>query len=355
MQHITEERFGIKAASSGLRRRNDGEPAEPESPWSDLIGDSAAMRNVARQIEKIARSDAPILIQGETGSGKELAARAILRQSARRAGPLIAVNCGALPDGLIETELFGHSQGAFTDAKHAHLGAIAQAQGGALFLDEIDTLSPKGQVSLLRFLQDCRYRPVGSCRELVADLRVIAATNQPLHQLIEDGRFRRDLLYRLNIFDLAIPPLRNREGDVEILALHFIGRFCRLYDMPVKRLHPVALESLRRYRWPGNVRELENWIHRELLLTDGTEICSRIDQAVWLDAGNDRDTLETPLQDFRTAKARAIAEFEAAYVARTLSVAGGNVSLAARIAGKERRWFGKLLKKHGIDKARYQA
>ena len=159
------------------------------------------MRAVTQQIEKMARSDAPILIQGETGSGKELAARAILRRSARRAGPLVAVNCGAIPDGLIETELFGHSQGAFTDAKQARAGAIAQAQGGVLFLDEIDTLSPKGQVTLLRFLQDFRYRPVGNCKEIVADLRVIAASNQPLQGLVEDGRFRRDLLYRVNIFD----------------------------------------------------------------------------------------------------------------------------------------------------------
>ncbi len=360
-ERINEKRFGnlMEAASSGVRRRSYGELRDrSEVTWLELVGDSAAMRAVTQQIEKIARSDAPILIQGETGSGKELAARAILRRSARRAGPMVAVNCGAIPDGLIETELFGHSQGAFTDAKQARPGAIAQAQGGALFLDEIDTLSPKGQVTLLRFLQDFRYRPVGSSKEIVSDLRVMAASNQPLQRLVEDGRFRRDLLYRVNIFDLSIPPLRCREGDIEVLAQFFIGRFSRLYDIPPKRLHPAALESLRRYAWPGNVRELENWIHRELLLTEGEEIGSRIDQVdntAWFDAKDDRDSLEPTLEDFRSAKARALAEFESAYVGRVLAAAGGNVTLAARIAGKERRSFGKLLKKHGIDKAQYHS
>jgi DNA-binding NtrC family response regulator len=318
----------------------------------ELIGDSLAMRAVSRQIEKMSRSDAPILIQGETGSGKELAARAILRRSARRTGPLVAMNCGAIPDGLIETELFGHSQGAFTDAKHARRGAIAQAEGGALFLDELDTLSPKGQVTLLRFLQDFRYRPVGSCTEQVADVRVIAASNQPLQRLVEDGRFRRDLLYRVNVFDLSIPPLRSRDGDVEILAHHFIVWYSRLYAIPPKRLHPDTVESLRRYSWPGNVRELENWIHRALLLTEDDVIRSDVDQS-WCDATCDTDARQEPLQDFRAAKARALAEFEDAYVTRVLAEAGGNVTVAARIAGKERRSFGKLLKKLGIDKTRY--
>jgi two-component system, NtrC family, response regulator GlrR len=348
----TDTRIGqLVEVQPALRRPAGGS----ETTLLELVGDSPPMRAVARQIEKIARSDAPILIQGETGSGKELAARAILRGSARRAGPLVAVNCGAIPDGLIETELFGHSQGAFTDAKHARAGAIALAQGGALFLDEIDTLSPKGQVTLLRFLQDFRYRAVGSCKEIVADLRVIAASNQPLQRLVEDGRFRRDLLYRVNIFELSIPPLRNRESDIEVLAQHFIVRFSRHYDIPVKTLHPGTLESFRHYAWPGNVRELENWIHRELLLTEGDEICSRIDQPVWLDAAADRDTLEPTLADYRTAKARALADFESTYVTRALAEAGGNVTMAARIAGKERRSFGKLLKKHGIARALYHA
>jgi DNA-binding NtrC family response regulator len=353
---MTEKRCTtfIEAGPAGLCRPPGSAQIGPRSEfaWLEFVGESSAMRGVTRQIEKIARSDAPILIQGETGSGKELAARAILRRSGRHGGPFVALNCGAIPEGLIETELFGHSQGAFTDAKQARPGAIAQADGGALFLDEIDTLSPKGQVTLLRFLQDFRYRPVGAAREIAANVRVIAASNQPLHQLVEDGRFRRDLLYRVNIFDLSIPPLRSREGDVEILAHHFLGRFSRRYDIPVKRLHPDTVESLRRYSWPGNVRELENWIHRELLLTEGEEIRSRIDQPPYVGIGCDRDPLAADLEDFRTAKERALAEFESSYAARVLAEAGGNVTIAARIAGKERRSFGRLLKKYGIDKAR---
>ncbi len=346
----------MDAAPAGWRPRSHGERLDAGAEFDplELIGDSSAMRAVSRQIEKIARSDAPILIQGETGSGKELAARAILRRSARRTGPLVAMNCGAIPDGLIETELFGHSQGAFTDAKHARPGAIAQAEGGALFLDEIDTLSPKGQVTLLRFLQDFRYRPVGSCKEQVADLRVIAASNQPLQRLVEEGRFRRDLLYRVNVFDLSLPPLRSRDGDVETLAHHFIAWYSRLYGIAPKRLHPETLESLRRYAWPGNVRELENWIHRELLLTEDDEIHTHVDRA-WYDARGDTGAQQEPLADFRAAKARAMAEFEGAYVARVLAEAGGNVTIAARIAGKERRSFGKLLKKLGIDRSRYHS
>jgi DNA-binding NtrC family response regulator len=343
----------VEGGPVGLFRRAATEQVGPASgfAWLELVGDSPAMQSVTRQIEKIARSDAPILIQGETGSGKELAARAILRRSMRHGGPFVAVNCGAIPEGLIETELFGHSQGAFTDAKRAHEGAIAQADRGALFLDEIDTLSPKGQVTLLRFLQDFRYRPVGGSREVAANVRVIAASNQPLHRLVEDGHFRRDLLYRVNIFELSVPPLRSRDGDVDVLAQHFLVRFSRQYDIPVKRLHPDTVESLRRYSWPGNVRELENWIHRELLLTEDEEIRSRIDQTSCVGAGCDRDPL-ADLEDFRTAKERALAEFESTYAARVLAEAGGNVTIAARIAGKERRSFGRLLKKYGIDKAR---
>ena len=236
------------------------------------IGTSEGVRAVMRQIEKIARSDAPVLIQGETGSGKELAARAIWAGSARSAGPFVPVNCGAIPDGLIETELFGHGAGAFTDAKQARDGVIAQAQHGTLFLDEINTLSPRAQVTLLRFLQDLRYRPVGTSAERDADVRVIAASNQPLQDMVDAGHFRRDLLYRLNILELTIPPLRSRQDDIELLVDYFLDRFCRKYGLPPKRLHPEASEWLRTYQWPGNVRELENWIHREVLLAEGDEI-----------------------------------------------------------------------------------
>jgi two-component system, NtrC family, response regulator GlrR len=305
---------------------------------------------VVRQIQKIAKSDAGVLIQGETGSGKELAARAIHRWSPRNAGPFVALNCGAVPDGLIETELFGHGKGAFTDAREARPGIIAQAHRGTLFLDETDTLSPKAQVTLLRFLQDLRYRPVGTEREIAGDVRVIAASNQNLQALVDEGRFRRDLIYRLNVFELWIPPLRGRPVDVEPLANHFVRHYCAKYGIDAKRLPPDTLDWLRRQEWPGNVRELENWIHRQLLLAEGEEIRNGID----LTPAPPTGAMHT-FSDLRTAKARALAEFETAYVADALARTRGNVTAAARLAGKERRAFGKLLKKYGIDKSRYQS
>jgi two-component system, NtrC family, response regulator GlrR len=313
-----------------------------------IVGESVGVQQVLRQIEKIAGSDAGVLIQGETGSGKELVARAIHASSARRAGPFVAVNCGAVPDGLVETELFGHGKGAFTDAKQARPGVIAEAQGGTLFLDETDALSPKAQTTLLRFLQDFKYRPVGTTIEIHADVRIIAAGNQDLLGLVETGQFRRDLLYRLNIFELWIPPLRSRPEDIELLANHFIRLFSDKYGIGIKRLHPATREWLRHSQWPGNVRELENWIHREFLLAEGDEIRHGRDPA----SGLSRDE-HGPL-DLRTAKARALAAFEMTYVADVLAEARGNVTLAARLAGKERRAFGKLMKKYGIDRRRHE-
>jgi DNA-binding NtrC family response regulator len=323
--------------------------ATPRSPG--MIGDSAEIGAIVRQIERIAKSDAGILIQGETGSGKELAARAIHSRSARRDGPFVAVNCGAVPDGLIETELFGHAKGAFTDAREARPGVIAQAQRGTLFLDETDTLSPKAQVTLLRFLQDLRYRPVGTGREIASDVRVIAASNQNLRALADEGRFRQDLLYRLNILELWIPPLRGRPEDIELLANHFVQLYSAKYGIAAKRLHPDTVEWLRRHDWPGNVRELENWIHRELLLAEGEEIRNVVGSPPRLPGETGRQAAP----DLRTAKALALAEFEAAYLADALARAHGNVTAAARLAGTERRAFGKLLKKYGIDKTRYQS
>jgi DNA-binding NtrC family response regulator len=326
---------------------------EGSSGRAVLIGSSPAIRTVVAQIVKIARSDAPVLIQGETGSGKELAARAIKQESARRTGAFVAVNCGALPEGLIETELFGHAQGAFTDARQARDGVIAAAQGGTLFLDEIDTLSPRAQVMLLRYLQDHRYRPVGVSHEVTSDARIIAASNQPLDRLVEEGRFRRDLLYRLNILELTVPPLRARADDIEMLARHFIEAFSAKYAVPPKRLHPDTVAWLRQHSWPGNVRELENWIHRELLLAEGDEIRYRDDGQPAAAVPADPFAAGDTLADYRTAKARVIDRFEHAYLHRVLTATRGNVTAAARIAGKERRALGKLLKKHRIDRAIY--
>jgi DNA-binding NtrC family response regulator len=341
------EDFGVSDRRADGRRRGRLPVGIPQ-----VIGASQGFCALMRDIEKMARSDAPVLIQGETGTGKELAARAIWCRSARDTGPFIPVNCGALPDGLVETELFGHGPGAFTDARHARDGVIAQAHGGLLFLDEINTLSPRAQITLLRFLQDSRYRPVGTATDRVADVRIIAASNQPLVEMVEEGRFRQDLLYRLNILELTIPPLRSRRDDIALLVDHFLRLYSAKYGLAPKRLDATAWEWVREHPWPGNVRELENWIHREVLLADGDEINGRGRPLV---SGSDDPRRGAGPPEYRAAKARALAAFECAYLSDVLAASRGNVTIAARMAGKERRSFGRLLKKHGIDRLRFRA
>ncbi|HEU0204651.1 MAG TPA: sigma-54 dependent transcriptional regulator [Burkholderiaceae bacterium] len=312
-----------------------------------IVGCSPAHARMIVRLERIAARQAPALIEGETGSGKELAARAIHYAGPRRAGPFVPVNCGAIPDALVESELFGHERGAFTDARRARRGLVAEASGGTLFLDEVDALTPRAQVTLLRFLQDQRFRPVGTTRELTTDVLVIAAANRPLAQLVARNEFRSDLMYRLKVLHLVLPPLRERAGDAELLAEHFIRQFARKYDMPCKTLHPATLAWVRSYEWPGNVRELENWIHREFLMCVGAQIATSGEQQVEVEA-----TVQTRdqggLTRFAAAKAEAVRRFEHDYIVRALRFAQGNVSRAAQLAGKERRAFGKLMKKYGI-------
>jgi DNA-binding NtrC family response regulator len=309
-----------------------------------FVGNSPAFLLMLSELRRMARSDAPVLIEGETGAGKELAARAIHYRGTRRDGPFVVVNCGALPDHLLEAELFGHERGAFTDAKTARRGLVAEANTGTLFLDEVDSLSPKAQVALMRFLQDHRYRPVGGARELFTDVRVIAATNQPLHEAAAQARFRTDLLYRLNILHLVLPSLRDRDGDIEQLARHFVAVYSAKYRLERREFDAATLAWMKTYVWPGNVRELENWVHRQLLMAEGSVI------AAARAAPGTREPPEDPVASFHVAKAEAVRLFEHEYVVMLLRRTGGNVTRAARIAGKERRAFGKLLKKHGIDR-----
>jgi two-component system, NtrC family, response regulator GlrR len=312
-----------------------------------MIGNSASFQDLLGKIAKIAMTDASVLIEGETGVGKELTARAIHYLSARRSKPFISLNCGAIPESLIESELFGHVRGAFTDAKTAQAGVIAQAHGGTLFLDEIDSLPAKGQVALLRFLQDRRYRPIGQSSEQTSDSRIIAATNQPLLELVERRAFRSDLMYRLNIFRLQVPALRERKTDIVMLARHFLNVYCERYHLPLKSLHPDSWVWMMRYTWPGNVRELESMIHRNVLLCDGDEIVLNEMAAA---SSCIPETTICSAMNFHDAKAHAIAEFERGYLMTLLKETHGNVSAAARLACKERRSIGKLLKKYGIDK-----
>ena len=333
---------------------------------NNLLGESPAFRRLLGQVARFARCDATVLISGETGTGKELTARAIHYQSGRADGPFIPINCGSLPDALFGSELFGHTRGAFTDAYESRLGLVAQAEDGTLFLDELETLSCAGQVALLRFLQDHEYRPLGAARARIANVRVLGATNADLADLVRDGKFRQDLLYRLNVLTLGVPPLRERADDALVLAQSFLKKLCGQYELPARHFHPEAVAALCAYEWPGNVRELENLLHREFLLADGDELrlpslprSAGLDRRLNLRRSTDVSRDDTQVAEvpaaamsaatgvaFRDAKARAIADFEREYVRHLLQQSAGNVSLAARLAGKERSRFNRLVRKY---------
>lgn len=322
----------------------------------NLVGRSPAFLEALALIKKVSRCEAPALIEGETGTGKEMAARAIHYLGVRRDYPFVPVNCGAIPDNLFENELFGHERGAFTDARQAQPGLVAQAQGGTLFLDEVDALSPKGQVVLLRFLQDQQYKPLGSRYPRQANVRVIAACNTDLERRVETGAFRQDLLFRLKILGVALPPLRDRVGDAHLLAEHFLQRFAARHGRPAKRLHPATPRWLQSHSWPGNVRELENFIQREFLLEENEVIYPHLPRPSRERRHNssDRRQGQSFMLGFREAKRRSIAEFEKAYLSWALVLAQGNITRAAEHVGKERRAFGRLLRKYCIDTAAYR-
>jgi DNA-binding NtrC family response regulator len=315
-----------------------------------MIGRSEALRDVQRIIAKISRLDEPVLIEGETGTGKELAARALHYGSLRCDLPFVPANCGAIPDALLENEFFGHRKGAYTDARHDAPGLLRLAHRGTLFLDEVDALSPKGQVLLLRFIQDQSFRPLGARGEERADVRIIAASNQDLSELARMGRFRLDLFYRLKVLYLWMPPLRERTGDPELLARHFVQELSRRYTRPEKALHPATIEWFNQYPWPGNVRELENLVRREFLLGEGADL--RIGDDRLTQTGGTASALGWA---YRPAKARALAAFDRRFLSELLLRSGGNISLAAKLAGKERRALGRLLKKYSIDVADLRA
>jgi DNA-binding NtrC family response regulator len=318
----------------------------------NLLGASPAFSSHLSQIERFAGCDVTVLICGETGTGKELAARAMHYLSARASGPFVPINCGSIPDTLIGSELFGHARGAFTDAREVREGLVAQAEGGTLFLDELEALSLPGQIALLRFVQDYEYRPLGASSPRTANVRLIGATNEDLDDLVKQGRFRRDLLYRLNVLSVPVPPLRARGDDVVMLARAWLRTLAARYRTPERTLHPDAAAALRAYDWPGNVRELENLIHREFLLSDEMEMrLATVPRATGGLVDQPRNVDPPPVTGvaFREAKARAVEEFEREYVRELLARTSGNVSLAARLAGKERSRLNRLLRKYQIS------
>lgn len=333
--------------------------AGPDWASFNLVGESPAFRNVLALLQQWAVVDATVLLFGETGTGKELAARAVHYLSKRRRGPFVPVNCGAIPDSILEAELFGHVKGAFTDATRDSRGVIGLAQGGTLFLDEIESLSVRGQAAILRFVQDHIYRPLGASRFEHSDIRLIAATNVDLQANCNAGRFRQDLLFRLSLLTLNLPPLREREGDALLLARTFVTRFSDQYQTQQKQLDDTSVRRLQvPYVWPGNVRELEHLVHRSFLLSKGGFVDLGLPP---LDgerrAGDPRavanDNMGGATSLFAVAKARAIADFEHRYLSNMLALAKGNLSLAARLAGKERSRFGRLVKKYDLQRTTF--
>jgi two-component system, NtrC family, response regulator GlrR len=282
-----------------------------------------------------------LLILGETGTGKEVFARAIHYRSQRSGKPFIPVNCGAIPVDLLENEFFGHESGAFTSANSARRGVIKEADGGTLFLDEVDCLPLLAQVKLLRFLQDGQFRPLGSASVCTADVRVIAASNVNFTEALESGRFRKDLYYRLNVLSLKMPPLRQREDDIVLLARYFLTKYSDKFNAQAREFSPAALRKLVYHTWPGNVRELENVIQRAVVLA--THAIIRPDDVCTGDPESNPEN-----QTFRQLKAKAIDQFEQSYVRRLLLIHEGNITKAAQSAGKDRRAFWELMRKHHI-------
>jgi two-component system response regulator GlrR len=313
-----------------------------ETGLADLIGNDEQFAMILAQLPRIAASGASVLITGETGTGKELCARAIHSLSSRAAGPFVPVDCGAMPEHLIENELFGHARGAFTDAHQDQKGLAALAEHGTLFLDEVDALSLTSQAKLLRLLQEGTYRALGAERFARADVRIVAATNQDLEAHVREKRFRSDLYFRLNVLAVRMPALRDRRSDIPLLARHFL-RSSTPNGSTRKMLGPAAERKLESYHWPGNVRELFNAIQRAAILAPGQQIQPSHVSIPGFTSG------QQPPLGFREARTRAVAEFERGYLTEILRKYGGNITHAACEAGKDRRTFGRLIKKYGIN------
>jgi DNA-binding NtrC family response regulator len=318
----------------------------------NVICSSPPMRKVMQLVQRVAPTNSNVLITGETGTGKDVIARAIHYNSNRADGPLVVADCASLAESLLESELFGHVRGAFTGAVKDRKGLAETARGGTLFLDEIATISPQIQGSLLRLLQEREIRPVGSDKPVSVDVRVVAATNRNLQELVDAGTFREDLFYRFSVFTITLPPLRDRREEIPLLAHHFVQRFAQEFGKPIDSITPRAMAVLEAHDWPGNVRELQHAMERAVLLADGRTIDvdaipSGGEQpgSVWSDVPDDAASLADRKQELR---AGAVDRIERLFVLKALRRADWNVSQAARNVGMARPNLHALMRKHGI-------
>jgi len=333
-----EPKVLLDTVAEALRLSGPAAGGQAEGWRAELITRSSAMEDLLAQARRVAASDASVCIFGQSGTGKELLARAIHRASPRSQAPFVAVNCGAIPEGLLESELFGHKKGSFTGAVSDRRGLFQAAQGGTLFLDEVGDMPLPLQVKLLRALEERRIRPVGSHESFDVDVRVISATHRKLEERIASGEFREDLYYRLNVVKLTIPALSERREDIPLLANHFLTRLAERYRRGHLAFSPEAMQLLVSAPWPGNVRQLLNVIEQAVALA-ATEV---IPESLVRQALDAPDTALTPLDEARKA-------FERDYLVRILKITAGNVTKAARLAGRNRTEFYRLLERHALE------
>ncbi len=336
----------LREENAALRRQ-----LEARFDLGNIVGASPAMQTLVDLLCKVADTEANLLIIGESGTGKELVARSIHVNSRRRQRPFVPVDCGALPETLLESELFGAVRGAYTGADVSRAGLVEHADGGTLFLDEIGNLPVLMQAKLLRVIQERTVRRLGGSRQTLVGIRVVAASNQDLERLVRDGRFREDLFYRLNVVCVKLPPLRERAGDVRLLAQHFLTEFAARGRKEIRGLSSAAFLILERYDWPGNVRELRNVIERAVSLAESNQVMPA-DLPDYLTRGPHAAPFFGP---FRTAKLHAVVEFERAYLRALLEQCGGNVSRAAARAGLKRTALHRLLTRHGLDAGAFRS
>ena len=314
--------------------------------FDELLGASPAMKEVYDLLERVAESESTVLVSGESGTGKELVARALHRRSKRNTGPFVAINCAAMPEQLLESELFGHTKGAFTDARTARPGLFVQAKGGTIFLDEIGDMPLGLQPKLLRALQERTVRPVGGDHETPIDVRVVAASNRDLETAIEERKFREDLYYRINVIHVELPPLRARGADVLLLAQHYLEHFAVQSQKDVHSLDPEAAERLSAYAWPGNVRELANCLERAVALTRNESIgCADLPEKI-----RNYRTSHVLVAATDPSELVPLEEVEKRYILRVLEAVGGNKTLAAQVLGLDRKTLYRKLDRYGADR-----
>jgi len=321
-----------------LRSRQERMSADMDRPFRDFIGRSPAIQSVFASVEKLASTDANVLILGENGTGKELVARELHRQSPRSGQVFISVDMGSLSETLFESELFGHMKGAFTDAKESRPGRFEIASSGTLFLDEIGNLSIPLQSKLLRAMETRTVTRLGSNHPVEIDVRLICATNLPIYEMVAEKAFRQDLLYRINTVEIRIPPLRERSDDIALLADHFLAVYSRKYGKPAKRLAPATLRALEKYHWPGNIRELQHAIERAVIMSD--EAVLQTGDFFFADA--------EPVESGSLRETCNLEEAEKSLIRKTLSKSGGNISRAAKELGLSRSALYRRLEKHGL-------